>query len=320
MKCAQHIRILLLLGLFATPHGQAQEALPRELALTFDDLPFVDTSHKRASTIQRKMGKLSRSLRSMQIPATGFVNEQRLYRAGRLDKTMQAVLEQWLDSGLGLGNHGYSHRSLHTLPPAELEREIMAGEQITRRLLEQRGEELRYFRPPYLHVGLSPAMRRDTEQILQKLNYRMAPTTINVNDWTFAVAYEKVNHSANGTVKKRLLEAYLAHISEALAYAEKLSHEMFGRPIRHILGLHANTLNADNIESVATLLQQHGYHFISLDQALRDPAYASLDTYSGPRGETWLYHWAQSAGLHPVDEPRIPDFVKRLAGPAAYQN
>lgn len=297
----------------------AAASTERLVALTFDDLPFVDNSHANSTLYRKRMLRLISSLKQNAIPAVGFVNELRLYQGGKIDLALQGILESWLDNGLELGNHTYSHSSLHALPLSRFEAEIMEGEQITRRLAEQRGARLHYFRHPYLHVGLDQEMRRDAEQLLGRLNYVVAPVTINISDWSFAAAYEKLINNGDHQLKDKLLKAYLDHISESIDYAEKLSYEMFGRSIYHIASLHANTLNSDNLGAIATLFRQRGFRFTTLDEALHDPAYTSLDTYSGPRGESWLYHWADSVGLHPIDEPKVPNFVKRLAGPGAYQ-
>lgn len=302
----------------AAPHqGLAAETGELELAITFDDLPYVNNGHEDPATHQQRMLRLISALKANKIPAIGFVNEQRLYHGGKADKKLVSILEAWLDSGLGLGNHTFSHASLHVLPIKEFEREIIEGERITRKLVQQRGGQLKYFRHPFLHVGTDSTMRRESLQVLERLNYTVAPITINVNDWTYAAAYQKVNNRGDKKLKQRLQQAYLKYISETFEYAEKLSHEIFGRPIRHILGLHANALNADSFDSLAKLLHKRGYRFVSLDEALQDDAYSSLDTYFDPRGESWLHHWAISVGLNPIDEPKVPSFVKRLAGPVA---
>jgi peptidoglycan/xylan/chitin deacetylase (PgdA/CDA1 family) len=311
--------VLMTTGLSIPRPGWTVEPMQRELAITFDDLPHVDFGNESSAIYRQRMIRLIDALRSNETPATGFVNEQRLYRNGKPDKLLVSILEAWLDSGLELGNHTFSHASLHALSIKAFEQEILEGEHLTRKLVEQRGGELNYFRHPFLHVGQDLTMRHDAEGVLKRLNYTVAPITINVNDWTYAAAYHKVGERGDTPLNERVQQAYLEHITEAIESAEKLSHEIFGRPIRHILGLHANALNADSFNRLAKLLQQRGYRFITLDEALQDDAYSSLDTYHGSQGESWLYHWAHSVGLNPVDRHRVPGFVTKLAGPLAYQ-
>jgi hypothetical protein len=98
------------------------------------------------------------------------------------------------------------------------------------------------------------------------------------------------------------------------ARAEQLGIELFGRPIPHVLVLHANSLNADHFGELAAMLRQRGYRFISLDDALKDPAYASSLDFGGLEGESWLECWSRHAGLRPEQPPPVPGFVTRWAG------
>jgi hypothetical protein len=105
----------------------------------------------------------------------------------------------------------------------------------------------------------------------------------------------------------------------AFARAEQLALDLFGRAIPHVVVLHANSLNADHFGALAAMLKQRGYRFISLDDALRDSAYASPLGLSGFEGESWLENWSRQVGLRPSQQPAVPDFVTRWAGQAAFR-
>jgi hypothetical protein len=64
-----------------------------------------------------------------------------------------------------------------------------------------------------------------------------------------------------------------------------------------ILLLHASSLNAENLGRLLDSLGEKGYRFVSLDEALRDPAFSRPDAYVGPGGITWLHRWAITRGL-----------------------
>src|SRR5260370_33787021 len=57
------------------------------------------------------------------------------------------------------------------------------------------------------------------------------------------------------------------------------------------------------------MLRKRGYHFITLDDALSDPAYGMPDTYTGEEGTGWLEHWAITRGRPPLGAPVFPPAI-----------
>jgi hypothetical protein len=78
--------------------------------------------------------------------------------------------------------------------------------------------------------------------------------------------------------------------------------------------LYANALNADHFGELAAMTRHRGYSFTSLDDALRDEAYGSADTYIAEDSLNWLVRWAVTKGVtspdHVLDDfPDVPDFI-----------
>ena len=90
------------------------------------------------------------------VPVIGFVNENKLYSNGERDQEQIDLLRRWTTAGLELGNHTYSHISLHSKGLEEYEADLIKGETITAELLAEKGKKLRFFRHPYLMTGLTP--------------------------------------------------------------------------------------------------------------------------------------------------------------------
>ena len=67
-----------------------------------------------------------RGLKRHHFPATGFVNEGKLDELNR-DRQI-ANLKRWLDAGMVLGNHTFSHESPNTLGAAAYISDIARGE------------------------------------------------------------------------------------------------------------------------------------------------------------------------------------------------
>jgi peptidoglycan/xylan/chitin deacetylase (PgdA/CDA1 family) len=249
----------------------------------------------------------------------GFVNEAKLYRDGRLDPARVALLRSWLRAGFELGNHTYSHPSLNRVPLDTFEADLLRGETVTRPLMHDEGLTLRWFRHPFLHQGKTPDVRSEFERFLAEHGYTVAPVTVNSSEWVFAVAYSRAQAQGDQESVRRIGAAYVPYMEAVFTRAEQLALDLFGRNIPQVLVLHANSLNADYFTALAAMLKQHGYRFITLDEAIRDRAYLSPLAFDGNEGESWLESWSRAAGLRPPQAVPVPGFVTQWAGFAAYR-
>jgi peptidoglycan/xylan/chitin deacetylase (PgdA/CDA1 family) len=295
------------------PAQQAPQA-PRSIAVTFDDLP-VGGRVPRAERAEVFRSLVS-AIGPLRLPAIGFVNERQLYVDGALDSSEVGLLHAWLDAGLDLGNHSFSHPDLHRVALAAFTEDVLKGEAVTRALLAERGRKPQFFRHPFLHTGRSIPIRDSLNAFLAKHGYRVAPVTHDNAEWIFALAYERATARRDGAAAARVAGAYVPYMEGKLEYWERQSMRLFDREIPQVLLLHANRLNADRLAELVGMLRRRGYQLIALDEALRDPAFDSPDGYSGPAGISWLHRWALTRGRGQIlpDEPTAPEFVLREAG------
>jgi peptidoglycan/xylan/chitin deacetylase (PgdA/CDA1 family) len=299
-------------------HADAQQGgrVAREVAVTFDDLPVATRVFHDAAAQERITDALLAAIRRHDVPAIGFVNEGKLTPGGSVDERRVALLRRWIEAGLELGNHTYSHLDLHRAPLPEYLRDVARGDSVTGALLRPNGRRLRYFRHPFLHTGRDTITRREVERFLAARGYRVAPVTIDNYDYIFAAAYERALDRGDESGRRRVAFAYLDYMERVVAYYERQSVALLGREIRQVLLLHANALNADHFGTLAEMLARRGYRFVSLDHALADPAYDSEDRYTGPAGITWLHRWALTQGKRGAffaGEPAVPDDIAREA-------
>jgi len=264
------------------------------------------------------MDKLVASITRNGIPVVGFVNESRLYQNGKLNNNKVEILHQWVDGGLELGNHTWSHISLSKTTFAPFKKAVIRGETLTTQILCGKGQSLRYFRYPILQVGSTLEQKARVEQFLARRGYTIAPVTVNNADWVFALAYNRAHEKKDTALTGRVVSAYLTHLDDNFKYYEDLALKLLRANIHHVLVLHANSLNADHFDKVVDRIGQRGYQFISLEKALQHKAYESLDTYAGSGNDSWLHHWLTSVGLRPLKAPEPPLFIRRLAGPKGY--
>ncbi len=313
-RTARLSQTLLLVLLLLTLESAAQPPSHREVAVTIDDLPAMDAADLDAAQITSINRKLIATLTREHVPAVGFVIEEPLYKTGETDRRI-AVLNAWLDAGLDLGNHTFSHTSLNHAALKDWEDDVVQGETVTHMLLYAHGhKKLRYFRHPYLDVGPDLETRRAAEAFLTGRGYRVAPVTLDPLDWYFADLYDDARSRHDQALEPRLVAAWLTFADAVFTFEEEQSRSLLGYEPRQILLLHDTALEADHLADLLALLRRHEYAFIPLGDALEDPAYAQPDTYISDVGASWIEHWAVTRGhpIPPTAKPTLPRWVETL--------
>jgi peptidoglycan/xylan/chitin deacetylase (PgdA/CDA1 family) len=222
-------------------------------------------------------------------------------------------LALWLGDGHELGNHTFSHPDLNRTSVREFEADVAAARHVIDPLVTALGGSVRYFRYPQLHTGDDQRVKRDVADYLSGLGYVNAPVTIDSQEWVFAAAYDRALAAGDSAAARCVADAYLPFMERVVAFFEQRAREVVGREPSQVLLIHANLLNAETFDGLAGMFEARGYAFVTLEEALRDPAYGRADTYVGPRGLSWIHRWAADVGLEPREEPREPSWIAELS-------
>lgn len=246
-------------------------AQPREIALTIDDLPLVASKMDTPGNQQRateRFNKIVEALTQNQIPATGFVI------AGAIAKGQWAFLEQFRNAGFALGNHTYSHYNLNQMNADKYIADVDKADKILTPLMT----EPKYFRYPYLAEG-NKTSKPKVLNYLNENHYVIAPVTIDSKDFRFNEQLYKVPYRSREAYINKLKPRYLAYIWSQTLKAEQRAK---GQPVKQILLIHANLLNSYALNDIIQMYKQNGYSFITLTEALKNPAPAL--TFPGAEG------------------------------------
>jgi peptidoglycan/xylan/chitin deacetylase (PgdA/CDA1 family) len=281
--------------------------LSSAIALTFDDLPGSGIPARDrcdAVALARWNLRLLAGLREHHAPAIGFVNSGRAC----VQRELPSILELWLRDHHELGNHTAHHIDAHAVSVDAFERDVIEGETPLRALLEQHGQRLTWFRYPMLHTGLTVPVRDEIATFLTKRGYRNAVVTMDSDEYLYNNAYAAAIDAGDIARQKRIASAYLQFMESIVSFYETRTVEVLGRSIPHVLLLHMSALNADRIDELLRIFERRGYRFITIDEAMRDPAYDSRDGYAGKAGLSWIHRWAVGKGMPIVWEPdaKIP--------------
>lgn len=275
---------LFLLALFVS-------ALPaQEISLTFDDLPNhgdLPPGVTRADVARIFVAALTPA----DVEFYGFMN------AGRAegDAAQNEVLHIWRDAGFPLASHSFSHMDLHRNNVEDFQRDIDQNEAALKQLMA--GQDWKWFRHPYLREGDTLEKRREVRAYLKRQGYRTAQVTIDFGDYMWNAPYARCMAKGDEDAVEELKSLYLEAAEDSLDAGQELSHELFGRDIKHTMLLHIGAFTGLMLPELLELLDDLDFELVTLAEAHSDPAYESDPDVATTRGETLLMQMALSKKL-----------------------
>jgi len=272
------------------PRSTGQK-VDRKVAITIDDLPGAVPGSDRAMGSLHDLERWNRgvlqALLQHRVAATGFVIEGKLQVRGERD-ARASLLQEWIQAGMELGNHTYTHVHFSDVTLQEFEDETIHGEVVTSALLRAVGKTERYFRHPALNTGATPQAKEAFEAFLNSHGYHIGAVTVEDADYEFNDVLADMLAKQDKELVKRIESLYLAHADAMFDYVEDASRKLFGREIPQILLIHDNELNSEVLSLLLAHLEKRGYRFISLDEALSDAAYDTPQQFVGNLGTCYV--------------------------------
>lgn len=241
------------------------------MAITFDDLPF---GYARGLTIEQRRDAVAQvlaTLRKSNIRTAMFVVGSSLTDQNR------DFVDAIAAAGHTIGNHSFSHRDFGTMSVEDYTIDIQKGGDAIKPWLKSP----HFFRYPLLRQGDTVEKRDAVLSWLSSRGIRVAPVTIDNDD--FVYNQRLMDARAEGrTIDVR--EEYLAHMQKMAVFYDAKARSLLGRPIKHVLLLHMNYLNALYLDELLQRLRADGWSFIPFEEALTDPVYALKYDHVGVRG------------------------------------
>jgi peptidoglycan/xylan/chitin deacetylase (PgdA/CDA1 family) len=242
-----------------------------EVAVTVDDLP-VHGDPLSTMTRAEIAKKMIETFKAKGVPGVyGFVNAKNIGANGDTEK--ESVLKIWADSGFPLGNHTFSHMDLNASSAPDFEDEIVANESVLEALMGAR--DWHWFRYPFLHEGDTIEKRHAIRKYLAEHGYKVAQVTLDFGDYAWNNPYARCLAKQDTQAIAWLKSSYLSTAKEDMALDRKLSAMLFGRDIKYVLLLHIGSLDSVMLPDLLDLFKKQGFHFVSLEEAEKDPVYQS---------------------------------------------
>lgn len=256
----------------------------KSVAITFDDAPVMHME-RYASQWHRRLviDSLGSALDRYGAPATVFAIGKQLQ-----DSTGVDLLRYWREKGASIGNHSYEHISFAGLNKSQAESEIRQAHEAIALALGDVSGFSPYFRFPFLEEGDTAEDRDALNEVLSDLGLINSRVTISTDDWTFEEAYSRAEEDENWVRRYEIGQSYLQHVRKSIDLWNSVADDLYGRPVRHVLMLHANRINRDYFGRILEYLAGKGFSFISLDEAYDDPLYDETITWSSDTGISFL--------------------------------
>jgi peptidoglycan/xylan/chitin deacetylase (PgdA/CDA1 family) len=281
--------------------GGAAEPAP-EIAFTFDDLP-AHASLPNDTTRVEIADRVLAALKEAGVPPIyGFVNGVQTER----EPASTPVLAEWRKAGFPLGNHGWSHANLATITDDQFAGEVAKNEPLLQSLMG--GADWHWFRYPFLsEASNDPARRERIRKLLAAKGYKIAPVTMSFADYAYNDPYARCVAKGDQAAIAQMEAAYLAGAEAEAARYRSMAHSLYGHDIPYVILMHLGAFDARMMPRLLAMYKAHGFRFVTLEEATRDPFYKDQVDPSLPAEPQGLEGRLIAAHLPiPADLPMLP--------------
>jgi peptidoglycan-N-acetylglucosamine deacetylase len=238
------------------------------VALTFDDLPAAGALPP-LETRTKIAADLAAEMKANHLGGTyGFVNGSKLEN----DPDAQQALRVWVNAGMNIGSHTWSHMSVTSNSAEAFEEDIAKNEPALSEYA--RGRDWHWFRYPFLWEGDTLEKRRAIRSYLQARGYRVAQVSLDFEDYAWNDAYTRCSAKQDGASIAWLKQSYLDTAAEYIQLGRREQQIAFCHEIPNVILLHATAFTTRMLPQLLDLMRTQGFRFASLQDVEKDSAYS----------------------------------------------
>jgi peptidoglycan/xylan/chitin deacetylase (PgdA/CDA1 family) len=254
----------------------------QQMAVTIDDLPVHGPLPPGVTRVQIAQSILATLKRQKMPPVYGFINAERVEK----DPPMLAVLTAWRAARQPLANHTWAHRDLNEESPEGFALEVSRNEPLLQNLMGK--EDWHWLRYPFLHEGDTLEKRRAVRAWALAHQYKIAQVSMDFEDYLWNAPYARCMAKHDEASIQKLHATYLAVAEQYYGVFRELSQLLYGRDIKYVLLMHVGAFDARMLPELLALYREKGVKFISLPDAMSDPAYRDDPDVGAPSGGAFL--------------------------------
>jgi peptidoglycan-N-acetylglucosamine deacetylase len=257
-------------------------ACGQQMAITFDDLPVHGPLPLGMTRLEIAHSILETLNRERLPPVYGLINGGR----GAEDPNSLSVLQAWRMAEQPLGNHTWAHLDLNKETAEEFEAEVSRNEPLLESLMGKK--DWHWLRYPFLHEGDTVEKRRAVRTWLFAHGYQIAEVSMDFEDYLWNEPYARCVAKHDEASIAKLHDSYLAVANQYYGVFREVSQLVYGRDVKYVLLMHVGAFDARMLPELLKLYRAKGVKFISLPDAMSDPAYRDDPDIGEPGGGTFL--------------------------------
>ena len=274
------------------PEETADSVSGMEIALTINRMVRSTADPDRdqddwcySENTRENFEKLLKALRENGVPPTVD------FLAGEsLDQGLQ---EEWLRSGNLIGSLTYKGLSPKKGSAQEFVDTLYRNEQELAPLWSKFQRKRKYFRYPSLKLGADTLRPREIRAFLKQNDFVEVPATIDARDDYFSQPYCAALSRGDKVCANFIAATFRSMLLDKTQKARAAAQKIAGRDVKQILMIQANQLTSDLLDELLRWYKAMGVRFISLDEALGDPFYATEDVTNTANQIIWETKRAQ---------------------------
>lgn len=276
-----------------SPHG------PLKLAVTIDD-PFMwnGASFPPGYSAESVADSLLEAFDEHGVP--GVYN---FTSTAPIDENPDwlGVLDRWVDAGHHVAAHTHEHVSLNWSSAAAYIEDVERNLEVLAPWLDR--APTRYFRYAFDMWGDDPAKTAEVQLHLARKGLTTAPISTWFYDVQFLVAYIRTlttrDTEGQSWIRKNFVDTAVTALKDQAAAAR----EVFGRDPVHIALIHGTPIAGDFYADVLAAYRDHGVEFVTLEEAMTDPANHVAPPTVNRFFRNSTQKWSEYAGVEVANTP-----------------
>lgn len=211
-----------------------------------------------------------------------------------VDPAYARILDDWVAAGHHVGNHTHTHPLLNETAVDDFIHDISVADELLAPWINK--APLRAFRHPLELWGNTEEKRVRVNEHIDRLAYRSAGVTSWFYEWEWDRAWRYLLQTGRSEEAERLKADFVEYAATQVAHDAAVCKSVFGRDIVGIGLIHPVAFFTEVADAFFARLFADGVAFVSLAEALDDPAYSRSGSFVSDAFEVYQIKVAVADG------------------------